>query len=214
MRRLRHDRFATSRKGLTAALVLSLAFVARAQQGDTLRVLFIGNSYTYTNELPNMVAGMARSASRALFVDESSVGGFTLEQHLNYQPTIDKIHERKWDVVVLQEQSVLPTIPYLRDHSMYPAARKLDSIIRSVGARTMFFLTWGRKTGGEQVYGYYASPAFRDYFEMQDSLTAAYGRIARELSANVCPVGLAWKLEFRANPKRAVVGIGRESSHR
>jgi hypothetical protein len=171
-----------------------------SQPPDTLKVLFIGNSYTFQNEMPAMFRDMVHAANRPVYVDESTIGGFSLEQHLGYRPSVDKIRERRWDYVILQEQSQIPTIPYYREHSMYPAARQLDAIIKSVGAKTIFFLTWGGKLGGQQTIGTYSSPPFKDYFQMQDSLTSAYRRIAAELSAGLCPIGIAWKLAFRADP--------------
>jgi hypothetical protein len=193
------------RGGITRAILVLLGWiallsVARSQQGDTLRVLFIGNSLTNSNEMPTMFAELARAAGRKVDVDESTVGGFTLEQHANYEGTVDKILEKQWDFVVLQEQSVLPAIPYLRDNSMEPASRVLDSLANRVGARTVFFLTWARKEGGQQTYGSYSTPVFKNFFEMQDSLTVAYRHIAEELSAQLCPVGLAWRLAFQGDP--------------
>ncbi len=179
---------------------ITLVSLARAQQGDTIRVLFIGNSLTENNEMPAMFAELARAAGWKVDVDESTVSGSTLEQHANFEGTIDKIMEKRWNYVVLQEQSVLPVIPYLRDNSMYPAARALDSLAKRVGARTVFFMTWARKEGGQQTYGSHSSPVFKNFFDMQDSLTAAYRHIARELSAQLCPVGLAWRLAFQGDP--------------
>jgi hypothetical protein len=183
---------------------ISFGSVALSQQRDTVRILFIGNSYTYENDMPSLLREMAKAANRPLYVDESTVGGFSLEQHAGYGVTIDKIMERRWDFVVLQEQSMIPAIPYYRDNSMYPAARKLDAMIKSVGGKTIFFLTWGRRVGGQQTIGAYSSPPFKDFFQMQDSLTTAYRRIAVELSAGLCPIGLAWKLAFRADPNAAL----------
>jgi hypothetical protein len=76
---------------------------------------------------------------------------------------------------------------------MYPAAFKLDSIIRAHNSHTMFYMTWGRKYGGQQCIGNYCSPVFTDYFHMQDSLASAYTEISSQLGAALAPVGLAWR---------------------
>jgi hypothetical protein len=75
---------------------------------------------------------------------------------------------------------------------MYPAARRLDSLIRAYNGHTVFYMTWGRKYGGQQTVNGHSSPPFRDFFEMQDSLRTAYTAIAQELSAGLVPVGVAW----------------------
>jgi hypothetical protein len=99
--------------------------------------------------------------------------------------------------VVLQEQSQVPTIEYDRYNSMYPAANYLDYFINSQGSQTILFMTWGREFGGQQTIGDNSSPLFSDFFNMQDSLRAAYEELAASLSARVAPVGLACARAYR-----------------
>ncbi len=172
------------------AFILVLASLASAD--DSLRVLFIGNSYTYVNDLPGLFQGLSESGGRPVRTDGSVFGGYSLEDHTETQATLDRIAQDSWSFVVLQEQSVIPTIHYWRYNSMYPASRVLDSLIQLQGARTAFYMTWGRKYGGQQSYGDSLSPDFRDYFEMQESLRVAYELIAAELSAAMSPVGMAF----------------------
>lgn len=173
-------------------IVALLALVGLASADDSLLVLFIGNSYTYVNDLPGLFTGLSEAGSRPVRIDASTFGGYSLEDHTNAQATLDKITQDSWSYVVLQEQSVIPTIHYWRYNSMHPASRLLDSLIRLQGAKTAFFMTWGRKYGGQQSYGDSLSPNFRDYFEMQESLRVAYEEIANELSSTMVPVGMAY----------------------
>ena len=174
-------------------LVLGLLLVGAIARADTLRVLFLGNSYTYYNDLPGMVAALAGSGNRPLVTGEHTIGGYTLAQHLADSTSRALIAQGIWNRVVLQEQSQIPSIAFCRDSIMYPAARGLDSLIRAQGAHTAFFMTWGREYGGTQTYGGHSSPPFRDYFEMQDSLRTAYTAIAAELAAEQCPAGMGWR---------------------
>ncbi|MDH5186167.1 MAG: T9SS type A sorting domain-containing protein [candidate division WOR-3 bacterium] len=176
---------------ILAGIVLVLTLNGQA---DTLKVLFIGNSYTYYNEMPLMLVNLAQSAGRPVITGQSTPGGYTLELHTQDPTTISMISEGIWHYVVLQEQSQIPTIEYWRYNSMYPAARHLDSLIISYSESTAFFMTWGRKYGGMQTYNGYSSPDFRDFFHMQETLSSAYTEIANELSATLCPVGNAWSL--------------------
>ena len=168
-----------------------------ARDDDTLRVLFIGNSHTYVNDLPGMFHSLSESGSRVAIVDMSAPGGYALMEHVTNPTTLDKIARPGWDFVALQEQSQIPTIEYWRENGMYPASRTLDSLVRLPGAGTAFYMTWGWKLGGTMTYRGHSSPEFRDYFHMQDSTTAAYRRIARELSARMVPVGSAWAIARR-----------------
>jgi hypothetical protein len=174
-------------------LFFLLLNAATAHTDDTLRLLFIGNSHTYVNNIPLTVEEMARSAGRPCYTWSATVGGYRLEEHTLHQPTLDAIAAGSWDHVILQEQSQVPTIPYWRDSSMYPAVRLLDSLARGVGAQTMLYMTWGWRDGGTMVYLGDSSPDFRDYFEMQDSVTAAYQRIGDGIGAVMSPVGRAWR---------------------
>jgi hypothetical protein len=172
------------------ALVLALAALASAD--DSLRVLFIGNSHTYVNDLPGLFSGLSEAGGKPVRTDASTFGGYSLEDHTHTQATLDKIAQDSWSFVALQEQSVIPTIHYWRYNSMYPASRLLDSLIKLQGARTAFYMTWGWKYGGSQSYGDSWSPDFRDYFEMQESVRVAYEEIANELSSTLVPVGMAF----------------------
>jgi len=175
---------------LAAASVLAATGTARAD--DSLRVLFVGNSHTYVNDLPGLFLGLSEAAGRPVRTDASACSGYSLEDHTNTRATLDKIGQDSWDCVVLQEQSVVPTIHYWRYNSMYPAARLLDSLVRRQGAQTVFYMTWGWKYGGQHSYRDSTSPDFPDYFEMQESVRVAYQEIAAELAAVVAPVGMAF----------------------
>lgn len=181
------------------ALVLVLTTAEFAAAGDTLHVLFIGNSHTYVNDLPGLFSGLSESGGKPVRTDASTFGGYSLEDHTNTQATLDKIAQDSWSFVALQEQSVIPTIRYWRYSSMYPASRLLDSLIQLQGARTAFYMTWGWKYGGQHSYGDSLSPDFLDYFEMQESVRVAYEEIADELSATLVPVGTGFALARRTD---------------
>ncbi len=179
---------------IRAIFLLALAAAIHGQAIDTLRLLFIGNSHTYYNGLPSLVENLARSAGRRAIVDMCTHGGWRLEQHRADSATVWKINNGPWDYVILQEQSQVPVIPYWRDSSMYPACRSFDTLIRANGATTALFLTWGWKNGGQMVYQSCSSIVFQDYFHMQDSVTAAFEWIARDLGDDtLVPVGRAWR---------------------
>jgi hypothetical protein len=163
-------------------------------QDDTLRVLFVGNSHTYVNDLPTLFVNLAQSGGHSVVKDMSAPGGYTLQQHTTNTTTLAKISQGTWDYVVIQEQSEYPVIEYYRDSSMYPSARILDSLIRSYGQQTAFYMTWGWRDGGQHTINGHSSPVFRDYYHMQDSVTSAYTRIASELNALLVPAGSAWRI--------------------
>ena len=115
------------------------ASIACAQSSDTLKVLFIGNSYTAYNDLPQLFVKLAQSSDKKAYAERCALGGYSLEQHYNLGLATQNIHANDWDFVVLQEQSQHSTIDYYRYNSMYPFARAFDSLITSQGAQTVFF---------------------------------------------------------------------------
>ena len=78
------------------------------QSGNAVRVLFIGNSLTFWNEMPSLTRRIAGSlgANPALATEFSGMGGATLRQLWEKGAALRLIRERKWDFVVLQAQSV------------------------------------------------------------------------------------------------------------
>jgi hypothetical protein len=187
-------------KSLLVIIIIFWEVSLHAQINDTLKVLFIGNSYTYVNNLPQIFVNLASSGGKIALVDDNTLPAYWLEQHSSNNITLNKISQGIWDFVILQEQSQVPTIEFYRYNSMYPSAIFLDSLITNQGSNTVFFMTWGRKYGGQQVIQGHYSPVFTDFYHMQDSLRSAYVEIANDLSAIVAPVGIAWGQAFTLNP--------------
>ena len=121
------------------------------EEPEPLAILFVGNSYTHGNNLPGMVQAMYESSSphsgrllgdRTIVIQRHTFGGCTLKRHIEEEGTLDRIRERQWDVVVLQEQSLTPVV--MRP-AMFEAARTLHNAIEGQSARTVFYLTWARQ---------------------------------------------------------------------
>lgn len=158
------------------------------------QVLFIGNSYTNSNDLPSIFTKLARSGGYDVETEMLVQGGWTLKQHAEAIETVEKIREETWDYVVLQEQSIIPSNPSVRKQSMYPAVRILNTEIEDIGASTILFITWGRRDGLSQL-------GYSNFYEMQSGLARGYLNIAIELDILVSPVGLAWQNALVRDPQ-------------
>lgn len=169
-------------------------------QGAVKRVLFLGNSYTYVNNLPLLVAGLANSAGDSLIADSYCPGGYTLGwnpiAHSTDPVSLGMISSGNRDIVVLQEQSQTPSIPVLRDSCMAPAGGILADAVRLYNGcgEVMYYLTWGRRFGGMQCFSpNYCSVSFTDFDHMQDSVTRSYKLVADATGGTMAPVGEAWR---------------------
>ncbi|HPI25467.1 MAG TPA: hypothetical protein PLO57_03305 [Candidatus Cloacimonadota bacterium] len=140
---------------------------------NSRRVLLVGNSHTYynggvDNHLELLLAAAAPEWST--HISSVTIGGATLQEHLENANTIYTIETGDWDLVILQEQSSLP----MSDPDLfYSAATALDNIIRSSGALTGLYMTWER----------------RNYPEMYIPIRDAYNYLGAILDALVIPAG-------------------------
>lgn len=179
---------------LTPTATSTPALMGTPTVAAPIRVLFIGNSLTFVNSLPEMFAQLARSGGHEVEVDMSAQGGWTLSDHATSTMTLDKIKQRSWDFVVLQEQSVIPSVADMRNEHMYPAVRLLDSTMMESGAVPILFMTWGYRDGLPDL-------GYADFDDMQAELSSGYTDIADELDAMVAPVGIAWQNAVTQDPQ-------------
>ncbi len=177
---------------------LLVAVIPAHAQRAVKRVLFLGNSYTQVNNLPQILVDMAKSTNDSLIVDSYTPGGYRLMDHSTDLSALTKMAAGNWDFVVLQEQSQLPAFT---DEDVaadvFPYARKLDSLIKSYNpcAQTIFYRTWGRKNGDAQNCAFW--PPVCTYAGMDSLLHLRYRMMADSNNALLSPVGTVWR-EIRA----------------
>lgn len=172
------------------ALLVLVGFLdvlpAQAPAAEEVRVLWIGNSYTYVNDLPKMVAALAQAGGqRPLVQERETPGGCSLEKHWKDGKALEKIRSRKWGYVVLQEHSLgaIKNPAAMRDH-----AKRFDAEIKKQGGKTLLYLTWARANAPEN----------------QAKISKAYLDLAGEVKAPVAPVGIAWEKALAADQGRVL----------
>jgi hypothetical protein len=148
--------------------------MAKTKRPKSIRILFIGNSFTQRNDLPGLLWQLAAAHDLTIEHDLISVGGASLRAHWNAGVAARAIETGHYDYVVLQEQS---TLPIKNAQRMAENIRLFDEVIKRAGAKTVLYLTWARKH----------TP------EAQQAITDAYNTIGAELGAIVVPVGVAWQ---------------------
>lgn len=161
-----------------------------ANAQDSATVLFIGNSYTYVNDLPAMLGDLSTSLGDNVQFDSHTAGGATLATHAGNTAAYSKINSEAWDYVVLQAQSQEPSFPDTQvDANTIPYAIQLaDSVYaNNYCSEVMMFMTWGRENGDPQ-WG-----PISTFDGMNARLRSAYLRMADSVGGSVSPVGVAWK---------------------
>lgn len=148
----------------------------------TLSVLFIGNSLTYTNDLPGTLSGVAAGAGDRIRTDMVAGPKLTLMDHLASDgPAVAAVQRGGWDYVVLQQA---PLGDGASREVLVDAVGRFDAIVRAAGARSALYMVW--------------PPADRlDAF--CESVRAA-AAAADPVHAVLLPVGIAWEHTLSEHP--------------
>ena len=178
---------------------------ADAPDSSSPRVLFIGNSYTSVNNLPQIFHDVAASAGHAPSeIKDVTLGGMTLYQHLTSPGTLKLIDEGNWDIVVLQAQSMEATMSEQfanwRYYFLKGAAGLYDRVkAGSPHAKIILYQTWARHAD------YWNDPkADRSIGNNPDDMQARIRKWHQNAAAQkndfiIAPVGDAWELNYK-NP--------------
>ena len=152
-----------------------------------MKILFIGNSYTYRNDMPNILLGLLQENGIDAEVASVTRGGQKLFRYLgedeeNHSALTSLLENNSYDLLFLQEQSYFPLTSY---EQFELGVRELTKLVAA--KRAVLYATWGRKTGCEllETLGLTSE-------EMSDALEAAYRRAAAVAGAEVSSVGLCF----------------------
>jgi hypothetical protein len=154
-----------------------IPFGSRDESG--LNVLFIGNSLTYWNSLPAIVAAMADSAKvKPLIWTQVAFPDFALEDHWAEGSALSALRSHSWDVVILQQgPSSLPE----NRANLIEWSRRFDTEIRKAGGKPALYMVWPQ------------SSRMQDF----DNASLSYQLAAQEVKGMLFPAGEAWRAAWR-----------------
>lgn len=178
---------------LPLCVILCFIFVFRnSYKQDEVNVLFIGNSLTYTEAMPDIFSKIAKSKNKDIYVDYSLCkGGYTLKQFWDEGNALKMLKSKKWDYVILQEHGATPIADKNEFHTY---VRLFSEEVRSAKAETVLYITSRSGLNGTAMA------------ERQDPLTKAYTEIADELRCKIIPVGPTWVELNKYNPNLKFYG--------
>ena len=157
-----------------------------------MRILMLGNSYIFTNDLPSMLGKITGAE-----VVQNTRGGARLREQLNPETrlgakALELLQNEKWDYVVLQEMS---NGPITAKESFMQSVKDLCGKIRENGAVPVLYATWAYQKDGKQLQKFGI-----DYDEMYRKMHEAYAEAAEEKSPShaVSPMSA---VHFMKKPK-------------
>lgn len=146
-----------------------------------MRILMLGNSFTFVNEMPKMLAELTGAE-----VVQHTRGGARLAEQLNPKTkmggrTQEALQNQKWDYVVLQEMS---NGPVKTKEKFLNSVSELCRQIRENGATPVLYATWAYKKDGKQL-----ESSGLDYDEMYHAMYEAYHEAAEQNEVLIADVG-------------------------
>ncbi len=177
-------------KNLILFLLLTIGLIGFSQS-QTRKVLFLGNSYTYFNNLPQIVSDLATNTGDVLIFDSHMPGGYTLQDHFASTVSKNKILSNNWDYVVLQEQSQRPS--FAVPLAFFNAFGALKGYIKQNKpcAQVTSFMTWGYLNGDSQNCA--TNPSVCTYTGMDNIIRERYMDFSDVHESEVTPVGVVWR---------------------
>ena len=170
-----------------AVLLLVVSLASAGAPSSELRVLFVGNSLTETNDLPAKVAALAEATGRKLEYRTITFGGYNLEDHWHRGDARQALATRNWDVVVMQQgPSALPESQV----DLRRWATTWADEARAAGTRPALMTVWPesyRQGAIVQVIG-------------------SYRRAAEAAGATLLPAGTAWREAWGCDARLALYG--------
>jgi hypothetical protein len=152
-------------------------------------VLFIGNSLTFSNDLPELVADLAASVGDTVRVSSVAQANFAVIDHaLGLSNAVDVIKSQQWDMVVLQQG---PTTVGVNRDTLIIATRMLDPFVKAQGGVTAQLMTWPQSTQPQLFPAVLASSQ------------AAANSVANGV---LIPAGEAWRVALEQNPSLQLYG--------
>ena len=146
-----------------------------------MRILMLGNSFTFYNDMPAMLAELTGAE-----VIAHTRGGARLAEQLNRETqmgskTCEALENETWDYVILQEQSHSPVTSKA---SFLKSVTALCEMSRHAGAVPVLYATWAYQKGSKVMEGMGMS-----YDEMSGQMSASYHEAAELNDALIADVG-------------------------
>ncbi|MEQ9468328.1 MAG: SGNH/GDSL hydrolase family protein [Ekhidna sp.] len=144
---------------------------------DTIQILFLGNSLTYFNDLPSLVAQKAKEQNVNIKTEMIAFPNYALEDHWNDGKVQKQMKTGKYKYLVIQQG---PSSQEYGRETLFEYGAKLKQLCDQNNAELVYFMVWPSQT----------------YYYTFDGVIKNHRDAAIENDAILCPVGEVWKAHF------------------
>lgn len=153
--------------------ILFLAF-AISVASQTTKILFVGNSLTYTNNLPLLVEQEAKSRGVKVKTLTLAYPNYAIIDHWNDGEVQRYIKSEKYDFVIIQQG---PSSQSEGRRMLLEDGNKFQKLCEQSGSKLAYFMVWPSQS----------------YYYTFDGVIKNHRDAAEKNGAILCPVGEAWK---------------------
>ncbi len=158
-----------------------------SQGKQQIKVLYIGNSLTYENDLPALVAELGLKDSTTIAYHTIALPNYSLDDHWTEGRVQNEIEKGKYNFVVVQQgPSALPE----SQRALLESAKKFAALCHMHHSKMILYMVW---------------PSKARLFDL-DNVMQSYSRAAAENNAGLCAAGLAWKYAWEKDESIALYG--------
>lgn len=115
-------------------------------------VLFIGNSFTYFNDMYKMFMSICKLNGHDVNAEQVTYGGYSLNQYLTeedkYKEIIEKLESKHFEYIILQDQS-RKTLDNLEE--MIDSVGKFKELINRYNGQIVLYSTWSYRQHSDML---------------------------------------------------------------
>lgn len=175
--------FKLSKYLLSFIFILTLVYTTQGQVSkESHSILFIGNSLTYTNDLPLLVKTKAKYSGYNLETEMLTEANYSISDHWKKGDVQKLIRSKKYDIVIIQQG---PSSQTNGKKMLVEYGKRYSQICKENNVLLAFFMVW---------------PSL-DNYDTFDDVIKNYELAAKENNAIILPVGKAWKTYFDKTKK-------------
>ncbi|WP_273288936.1 SGNH/GDSL hydrolase family protein [Winogradskyella sp.] len=149
----------------------------RTIQKNPSRILFVGNSLTYTNNLPKLVETSAKEKGITIETKMIAFPNYALIDHWNDRSVQKEIETKQYDFVIVQQG---PSSKDFGKDILINYGKKYNDLSKENGAQLCYFMVWPSLT----------------YYKTFDGVIKNHREASRLNNAILLPVGEVWKAYF------------------